>query len=307
MSKSKQISLPPSIFTIYDFFDKTKNVEWKENPFTLYKKINNLEIKIAKNISNLNFYQVDFQINKKIKPEFLIKYIKNIDYRNYYSKDTLFYKHVSPIDENNWVELEYYNGSKNKFVVTDSNFLVLFYNETPSFGQNLSDTKYYHAYKILNNNDNYILRFEIVLNNMDMDQDIDIIIYLNMLIRLLKAIHEKFKQTFHYELIKKPADDECYDSEVSNILSSVTNSQTESESGNSRNSRNSRNSSSLSKENKDTQTPLSSICYDEEKELFCNTIFTDKTFGTKGIAYVNNSKCNSDENLKIITVTKNKK
>lgn len=301
MSKPKQISLPPSIFTIYDFFDKTKNIEWKENPFTTYKKINNLEIKIAKNISNLNFYQVDFQINKKIKPEFLIKYIKNIDYRNYYAKDTLFYKQLSSIDEHNWVECEFYNGSKNRFVVTNSNFIVLFYNENPSFGQNLSDTKYYHAYKILNNNDNYILRFEIVLNNMDIDQDIDIIIYLNMLIRLLKAVHEKFKQTFNYELIKKPVDDECYDSEVSNILSSVTNSQTESESCNSRNS------SSLSKENKDTQTPLSSICNDEEKELFCNTIFTDRTFGTKGIAYVNNSKSNSDENLKIVTVTKYKK
>ncbi len=290
----KQISLPGNIFTIYDFFDKTKNPDWKENPFTLYKKINNLEIKIAKNISNLNFYQVDFQINKKIKPEFLIKYIKNIDYRNYYSKDTLFYKHVSTIDENNWVELEFYNGSKNKFIVTDSNFLVLFYNESPSFGQSLSDTKYYHAYKILNNNDNFILRFEIVLNNMDIDQDIDIIIYLNMLIRLLKAVHNKFKQAFSYELIKKPADDEGYDSEVSNILSSVINSQTESESGNSRNS------TSLSKEDKNTQTPLSSVCNDDEKELFCNTVFTDKSFGTKGIAYFNSN--SSDENLKTITV-----
>jgi hypothetical protein len=293
----KQISLPANIYTIYDFFDKTKNPDWKENPFTSYKKINNLEIKIAKNISNLNFYQVDFQINKKIKPEFLIKYIKNIDYRNYYSKDTLFYKFVSSIDENNWIENEFYNGSKNKFIVTDSNFIVLFYNETPSFGQDLSDTKYYHAYKILNNNDNNILRFEIVLNNMDMDQDIDIIIYMNMIIRLLKAVHDKFKQTFPYELIKKPADDECYESDVSNILSSAINSQNESESGNSKNSRN---STSLSKEDKNTQTPLSSVCNNDEKELFCNTVFTDKSFGTKGIAYYNAN--NSDENLKTITV-----
>ena len=298
----KQISLPPSIFTIYDFFDKTKNIEWKENPFTTYKKINNLEIKIAKNISNLNFYQVDFQINKKIKPEFLNKYIKNIDYRNYYSKDTLFYKLISTIDDNNWIECEFYNGSKNKFVVTNSNFMVLFYNENPSFGQDLSDTKYYQSYKILKDNDNYILRFEIVLNNMDMDQDIDIIIYCNMLIRLLKAIHEKFKQTFNYDLIKKPADEEGYDSEISNILSSQVNSQSETESCSSRNSRN---SPRLSKEDKNTQTPLSSVCNDDEKELFCNTIFTDKSFGTKGIAYVNNS--NSEENLKTITVKIQKK
>ena len=62
----------------------------------------------------------------------------------------------------------------------------------------MSNTKYYHAFKILNNNDKYILRFEIVLNCMDMDQDIDIIIYLNMIIRLLKATHDKFKQNFKF-------------------------------------------------------------------------------------------------------------
>ena len=296
----KQISLPPNIFTIYDFFNKTKNIDWKENPFVTYKKINNLEIKIAKNISNLNFYQIDFPISKKIKPDFLIKYIKNIDYRNYYSKDTLFYKLVSNIDENNWTEYEFYNGSKNKFVVTCSNFIVLFYNENPSFGQNLSDTKYYHSYKILGEDDKNTLRFEIALNNMDMDQDIDIIVYSNMIIRLLKAVHDKFKQFFNIELIKKPADDEAYDSEVSNILSSQVTSQTESETNSSRNS------TSISKEDKDTQTPLSSICNDDEKELFCNTIFTDKSFGTKGIAYVNDID-KPDEKLKIITVKNLKK
>jgi len=295
----KQIGLPPSIFTIYDFFEKTKNVEWKENPFVTYKKINNLEIKIAKNISNLNFYQVDFHISKKIKPEFLIKYIKNIDYRNYYSKDTLFYKHLSSVDENNWTECEYYNGGKNKFIVTSSNFMILFYNEHPSFKQDLSETKYYHAFKILSDGDQYTLRFEIALNNMDMDQDVDIIVYSNMIIRLLKAVHEKFKQSFNYELIKKPADDEHPDSEVSNILSSHVNSQTDSESSVSRHS------NLTTREDKDTQTPLSSVCNNDEKELFCNTVFTDKSFGTKGIAYVNKSK--SDENLKTITVkVKNK-
>jgi hypothetical protein len=248
----KQISLPPNIYTIYDFFDKTKNTEWKENPFTTYKKINNLEIKIAKNISNLNFYQVDFPINKMIKPGFLIKYIKNIDYRNYYSNDTLFYKLVSRVDDNEWAEYELYNGSKNKFVVLNSKFIVIFYNENPSFGQDLSDTKYYHAFKILSDSDNYILRFEIVLNSMDMDQDIDIVIYLNMIIRLLKAVHKKFKQSFNIELLKKHTDDDNdndNDSELSNILSSNYNSGVESETSNSRASR-------ISKD-QDTQTPVS--------------------------------------------------
>lgn len=270
----KQIILPQNIYTIYDFFDKTKNSEWKENPFTLYKKINNLEIKIAKNISNLNFYQVDFPISKKIKPEFLIKYIKNIDYRNYYSNDTLFYKLVSIIDENEWVEYELYNGSKNKFIVLNTNFIVIFYNENPSLGENLSDIKYYHAYKILSDNNNYILRFEIVLNSMDIDQDIDIIIYLNMIIRLLKAVHDKFKQNFDIELLKNQTDDNDHDSEVSHILSLNYNSESETELSNSSISRNSK--------DQDTQTPVSFINNDKDNECV-----TDKILLTKRIAYNN--------------------
>ena len=210
----KQITLPENIYAIYDFFDKTKNIDWKENPFVTFKKTNGLNIKIAKNISNLNLYQVDFPISKNIKPDFLIKYIKNIDYRNYYAKDALFYKHVSSVDDNEWVEWEYYNGNKNKFVVLNSHFIILFYNKNTFFGQNISDTKYYHAYRILNDNDKFILRFEIVLSNLDFDQEVDIIIYLNMIIRLLKAVHEKFKQNFSISLIKKPADNENSDSEV---------------------------------------------------------------------------------------------
>ncbi len=303
----KQISLPGNIYAIYDFFDKTKNTDWKENPFVTYKKINGLDIKIAKNISNLNLYQVDFSISKKIKPDFLMKYIRNIDYRNYYSKETLFYKQVSTIDENEWIEYEFYGGSKNRFVVLNSNFILLFYNEHPSFGQDLSDTKYYHAFKILSDNDKYILRFEVVLNNMDMDQDIDIIIYLNMIIRLLKAVHDKFKQPFDIETIKKPTEDETTDSEVSNILSSQYNSGNESETSQSHkrtNSTNSSNSQNL-KEDKDTQTPLSSVNNDEDKEFFTNTVFTDKSFGTKGISYINIEK--PDENLKTIIVKVPKK
>ena len=58
----KQISLPPNIFIIYDFFNKTKNKDWDKNPFIFYKKINDINIKVAKDISNLNFYQIDIPI-----------------------------------------------------------------------------------------------------------------------------------------------------------------------------------------------------------------------------------------------------
>lgn len=198
-----QIYLPPTIYTFYNFFNKSKNSNWESNPFKLYKKINGIEIKLAKNISNLNLYQIDLPIDKKIKPDFLIKYIKNKDYRNYYAKETLFYELLSTVDEHKWIENEIYNKTKNKFTVIETNFLILFYNETLNFNQNISDTKYYNSYKILSTEKSYILRFETVLNNMDMDQDIDIIIYMNMLIRLLKAVHDKFKLTFNITPIKK--------------------------------------------------------------------------------------------------------
>ena len=71
--------------------------------------------------------------------------------------------------------------------------IILFYNTTNNFKQNISDTKYYNCYKILKKNyPKYILRFESVFNIMDINQDIDIIIYVNMINRMLKAIYEKF-------------------------------------------------------------------------------------------------------------------
>ena len=218
MSKSQnhQISLPPTIYTFFNFFNKSKQSNWKKNPFKIHKIINGIEIKLAKNISNLNLYQIDLPIDKKIKPDFLIKYIKNKDYRNYYSKETLFYELISIVDDHKWFENEIYNQSKNKFTVIESNFLILFYNETVDFTQNISDTKYYNSYKILSTETTYILRFETVLNNMDIDQDIDIIIYINMLIRLLKAVHDKFKLTFDILPIKKLEEYKSIDSSKNN-------------------------------------------------------------------------------------------
>ena len=74
---------------------------------------------------------------------------------------------------------------------------MLFYNENwyPN-NINISQTKYYHSFKILDSSDEYILRFEIILNHMDIDQLIDIHIYLNMLINIIRAIYNKFNIIF---------------------------------------------------------------------------------------------------------------
>lgn len=200
----KQISLPPNIYIIYNFFNKTKNKDWDKNPFVFYKNINNINIKIAENISNLNFYQIDIPVYKNIKPEYIIKYLKDLNYRNYYANNTLFYKLISKKNNNEWIENEYCNNIENCFNVIMSPFLILFYNDIRNFNQNVADAKFYQCYKILNDvdNDKYILRFEIVLNNMDFDQDNDIIIYLNMLIRLIKDVYKKFKINCKYKLIR---------------------------------------------------------------------------------------------------------
>ena len=140
---------------------------------------------------------------KSIKPDYIIKYLKDLNYRNYYANNTLFYKLISQTNDNEWVEIEYFNKIENHFNVVMSQFFILFYNDIHNFNQNVANAKFYQCYKILNDieNDKYILRFEIVLNNMDFDQDNDIIIYLNMLIRLIKAIYKKFKLSCKYKLI----------------------------------------------------------------------------------------------------------
>jgi hypothetical protein len=60
--ESKQISLPENIYNIYNFYSK-KYLLQDENPFKICKKIYNLDLYLAKNINNLNYYYIDFPIN----------------------------------------------------------------------------------------------------------------------------------------------------------------------------------------------------------------------------------------------------
>lgn len=190
------VSLPPKIYSIYQFFEKTKDNNWTENPFKFYKTICNSNVKMAKNISNLNFYQVDFVIDKKINPTFIIKYIRNVQYRNYFSNNVLTYKEVSKINENIWTEEETYNGIKNIYNCSMNSFQLLFFTNKDYTQTSTSDAKYYNCYKILNDSKFYILRFETVYNFLDIDQNIDLIIYIKMIVNLLKTVYDKFKIKF---------------------------------------------------------------------------------------------------------------
>jgi len=199
--ESKQISLPENIYNIYNFYSK-KYLSQDENPFKICKQIYNLDLYLAKNINNLNYYYIDFPINKNINPNFVIKYFKNIDYRNAFSHESLNFYLISKINENSWREDEIYKGHKTNYHVLMTNFSIIFYNDVNIFNTNVSQAKYYMSYKIFSNQNNYILRFELVLNNMDLDQDIDIHVYVNMIYNLLKTIHKKFKTNL--SIIEEP-------------------------------------------------------------------------------------------------------
>jgi hypothetical protein len=195
---SDQIVLSPKIYTIYKFFEKSRNQNWKENPFKNFKKINNFNVKIARNISNLNFYLIDIPLSNKIKPSYVIYYLKNIEYRNVFSADIIKFILKKQIDENHWIEEEIYHGASNIFKCHSSKFSILFFNDTESTN-NVSETKYFTHYTILKDKDSgsNILRIELVLNNLDLDQEIDIYIYTNMISNILKATYSKFKIDFN--------------------------------------------------------------------------------------------------------------
>jgi len=188
---SKQISLPENIYNINYIFEK--NIKQEDNPFKFFKKIYGLDLYLARNINNLNYYYIDFPINKNINPNFVIKYFKNIDYRNAFSHESLNFYITSKISDNSWKEDEIYKGHKTNYNVIMTNFSIFFYSNVNFFNTNVSQAKYYMSYKIFSNPINYILRFELVLNNMDLDQDIDINVYVNMIYNLLKTIHKKFQ------------------------------------------------------------------------------------------------------------------
>ena len=200
-NKQNQFTLPENVFNINNLFEKTKDNTWEDNPFKLYKKMNNFNLYIGKNINYLNYYYIDFPISKKINSHFVIKYFKNIDYRNIFSHNSINSSLINQVNKNIWLEEEIYKGHKTIYNVLMTTFQLFFYNDSNDFNTNTSQAKYYMAYKIFNNEPNYILRFELVLNNMDLDQDIDVNIYINMILNLLKNIHNKFKIDFETELI----------------------------------------------------------------------------------------------------------
>lgn len=198
MSPEQKV-LPKKIFTIYDFFEQTKNPNWLDTPFKPFKPIlkeqlANYNIMIAMNISNLNFYIIDFSIDRRIPPSYIIKYIKDEKLRNHYSDPLLHYTVDSIINrDKKWIETETYKNSVNKFICLLSSFEFLQYSEHDQNYNDVSESKYYIAYKILNAGDKNVLRFEIVLSSMDIDQEVDLMIYTDMITKILKIVHSKFR------------------------------------------------------------------------------------------------------------------
>ena len=147
-----QIALPLNIYNAFLFFEKSRDDEWKENPFIFYKRIFGMSVKLAKNISNLNYYQIDIPVNKKINPSYLIKYLKDISYRDYFSSDTISFKLIKTGNETDirWIENENYRGIETQYIVNynQKQFYILFYNENwNSDNVNISHSKYYHCNK----------------------------------------------------------------------------------------------------------------------------------------------------------------
>ena len=183
----KQLSLPIKIYELYNVFENATKTD-----FTLYKEIVGLNVKINKNVSELNLFQIDFPVSKEITPHYYIKYLKDINNRNAFSPDSIYFNIHKYTNDNEWIEDEIYNGNKNRLVCVSSSFIIIFYAENFESTNNLSNKKYYNSFKLLDNNNNYIIRFEIVLNFLDIDSDIDLNIYITMINNIIKAIYNKF-------------------------------------------------------------------------------------------------------------------
>ena len=178
---SNQIMLPPNIYNIYNFFETNNDIPM----------IDKLIMKTTKD--DLNYYRVDFKLHKNTTPSFIIKYLKNINYRNIFSSSSINFKQIGIEQENYWVEEETHNNMKTIFTWLATKFkLISYVNKINDTAKNI---KYYNCYKILkdNNHNCHVLRFETVYNNMDMDQEVDLSIYINMIINILKSSYSILK------------------------------------------------------------------------------------------------------------------
>lgn len=178
---SNQIMLPPNIYNIYNFFETNNDIPM----------IDKLIMKTTKD--DLNYYRVDFKLHKNTTPSFIIKYLRNINYRNIFSSSSINFKQIGTEQENYWVEEETHNNMKTIFTWLATKFkLISYVNKINDTAKNI---KYYNCYKILkdNNHNCHVLRFETVYNNMDMDQEVDLSIYINMIINILKSSYSILK------------------------------------------------------------------------------------------------------------------
>lgn len=193
---SNQIRLPPNIFNIYQLFERSKNINWKETPFKLYKQYDKVTIMLARNINNLNYYQVDFLINKKINPNTIMYYLKDVKYRDGFSPNCIKFKNIKTIDNNKWLEEEVYNNNINVYNCLLTQFQLIFYTNYDFSVTDISNVKIFNSYQVLDTRENYVLRFETVLSSLDIDQDIDINIYVTMITNILRAIYGHHKLDF---------------------------------------------------------------------------------------------------------------
>jgi hypothetical protein len=183
------LNLPTKYFNIYKKFENG-----------IFTKQKNSIYKLEYVEEQLNLYKIDIIIKKELNNlKSIIKYFKNIDYRNNLCNKNFKYTIINKIDDNNWIEEELYNNVSNYFnvIITDYNMICYtvndkpeLYNKTIENNLDVSDLKYYYAYKILKIEDNIIFRFEIVYNRYDINQDIDIKKQYEMINNIINIIYK---------------------------------------------------------------------------------------------------------------------
>jgi hypothetical protein len=183
---SDQIILPENIYKIYTLFEKCVG-------FVHFLTTNSVEIVVKKNISNMNYYQMDIPFSINLNPKYIIDYIKEINYRNHFSESQIKFTLIKTIDQSHWIEEELYRGHKTIFnVILLNKFHIIFYNGEDNSSTDTSESKYYNAYKILKTTNRYVLRFQIAFNCGDIDQTIDLMQYLKMILNIIKSVNSKF-------------------------------------------------------------------------------------------------------------------
>lgn len=148
---------------------------------------NTIVKKIVDNYNNFNYYRFDKILDKDINPNYYFYYFKDPEIRSKLNNLIKNIKIDNILNETNWIESFYLYDRMFKVKMECLNYQLIGYTIDEKDSDILSSFKMFN-FVIRELNGQYLLRFEIVYDLFDIDQEVELLNQIKMIEKLEKII-----------------------------------------------------------------------------------------------------------------------